>query len=200
MLSIFKKLLPVKWKEKMRSCLYFNGIYKSSPKVFRVVKEGKTLFLSNMIDITHWSKVNIGDNVFIWHFTILDSFNGITIGDDCQIGTRVGIFTHSSHNSIRYYNKSYHDVFFDNHVGRVKGPVKIGKACFIGANSIIMPNTTIGNGCIVAAYSYVQGVFDDYSIIAGNPAKKIGDVRKMDHRHLKKYPELYNEYLKYFEG
>ncbi len=96
MLSIFKKLIPVKWKEKMRSYLYFNGIYKSSPKVFRVVQEEKTLFLS-MIDVTHWSKVNIGDDVFIWHFAILDRFNGITIGSDSQIGTQVGIFTCSSH-------------------------------------------------------------------------------------------------------
>ena len=126
------------------------------------------------------------------------SKHGIKIGNDCQIGTRVGIFTHSSHNSIRYYNKNYNKVPFQEHKGRIKGSVEIGDNTFIGANSIIMPNTKIGKGCIVAGFSYVQGKFDDFSIISGNPAKKVGDVRKIDYKFLKSNPDLIESYLTYF--
>ena len=126
----------------------------------------------------------------------MDSYNNIEIGDGCQIGTRVGLFTHSSHNSIRLYNCDYQNVPFYDHVSRVKGPIYIGKYSFIGANSIIMPNTTIGKGCIVAAFSYVSGNFPDFSIIAGNPAKVIGDVRKIDKRNLDKNPALLKNYQK----
>ena len=61
-----------------------------------------------------------------------------------------------------------------------------------------MPNTKIGKGCIVAGFSYVQGKFDDFSIISGNPAKKVGDVRKIDYKFLKSNPDLIESYLTYF--
>lgn len=198
MKRILKKIIPPTWISGFRSFLYFKGVFGARPKVYCVFRDGKRLFLSNTIDITHWSKLDIGNNVFIWHFTILDTFNGVKIGDNCQIGTRVGIFTHSSHNSIRIYNHKYHDIYFDSHKGRVKGSVEIGANTFVGANSIIMPGTKIGKGCIVGAFSYVSGVFEDFSIISGNPARRIGDVRSVDFKLLKNNPELVDDYLKEF--
>ncbi len=200
MRQFLKKIIPNAVVQKIRNYIYFTGYGVFRPRVFCVIRDGKRLFLSNMIDITHWSKLDIGDNVFIWHFTILDTFNGIKIGNDCQIGTRVGIFTHSSHNSIRIYNSKYHDVHFDSHHGRKRGSVEIGDCTFVGANSIIMPGTKIGRGCIVGAFSYVTGEFDDFAIIAGNPAKKIGDVRPNDLKLLRKNPELIENYLKAFHS
>jgi acetyltransferase-like isoleucine patch superfamily enzyme len=56
-----------------------------------------------------------------------------------------------------------------------------------------MPETTIGKGSIVAAYSYVKGSFPDFAIISGNPAKVVGDTRELDKKYLDENPEL-NEY------
>lgn len=195
---ILKKIIPRTIIDKIRTVLYFLGLTSKFPRVYCIYKNKKRLFVSNFLDVTHWSKLNLGNNVFIWHFTILDTYNGVIIGDDCQIGTRVGIFTHSSHHSIRYYNKEYHDTDCFEHKGRVKGSVEIGKNTFVGANSIIMPNTKIGKGCIVSGFSYVQGDFDDFSIIAGNPARRVGDVRKVDYKFLKSNPEFIDAYLEYF--
>jgi acetyltransferase-like isoleucine patch superfamily enzyme len=199
MKKYIKHLLPSKIIYLIKTKMYFYGMTSRFPRVYDIQINKNKVFLSNYVDVTHWDRLSIGQNVFIWHFTILDSFNGIAIGDDCQIGTRVGIFTHSSHNSIRYYNKDYHNISCYEHMGRIKGAVEIGESTFIGANAIIMPNTKIGKGCIVAGFSYVQGVFDDFSIIAGNPAKKIGDVRKMDLKFLKSNPELEKQYFEYFK-
>ncbi len=58
----------------------------------------------------------------------------------------------------------------------------------------ILPGTKIGKGCIVSAYSLVSGEFPDFSIISGQPAKVIGDTRKMDARYLKESPELQESY------
>jgi len=200
--NFIKFILPMQFVRlminKINGFIYFNGFYKARPKVYTLERDGKKMYLSNIIDVSHWGKLDIGNNVFIWHFTILDTFNGIKIGNDCQIGTRVGIFTHSSHHSIRYYNKKYNEVYFDEHKGRVRGSVEIGDNTFVGANAIIMPNTKIGKGSIVSGFSYVQGEFEDFSIISGNPAKRIGDVRKVDYRFLKLNPELVDSYLEYF--
>jgi acetyltransferase-like isoleucine patch superfamily enzyme len=60
-----------------------------------------------------------------------------------------------------------------------------------------MPSTKIGKGSLIAAYSYVKGEFPDFAIIAGNPAKVIGDTREQDEAILQGNPELksyYNEW------
>jgi len=165
-----------------------------NPRVLRVKINGKQLYLSNTVAISDIDKIEFGDNIFINHQSVLDGFNGIKIGSYCQICVNVGIYTHSSHNSIRLYGDSYFEIPFNNHLGRIKGSVEIGPFCFVGPNSLIMPNTKIGKGCIITAYSYVKGDFPDYSIIGGNPAKVIGDTREQDKKLLEKHPELKEYY------
>ncbi|MBE7636394.1 acyltransferase [Sneathiella sp. P13V-1] len=63
---------------------------------------------------------------------------------------------------------------------------RIGKNCFIGGRSMIMPNVTIGDGCIVGSGAIVTKSVPDNCIIAGNPAKiisrniKTGRYGKLD--------------------
>lgn len=47
---------------------------------------------------------------------------------------------------------------------------RIGKHCFIGARSIIMPGVTIGDQCIVGSGAVVTKDVPSRSIVAGNPA------------------------------
>lgn len=56
--------------------------------------------------------------------------------------------------------------------------VTIGENSFIGAGAIVLPGTTIGKNCIIGAGSVVKGIVEDYSIVAGNPCRVIGDTRK----------------------
>lgn len=49
----------------------------------------------------------------------------------------------------------------------------IGKNCFIGMGAAIQAGTILGEQCIVGANSVVRGVFPDYCVIAGVPAKII---------------------------
>lgn len=49
--------------------------------------------------------------------------------------------------------------------------IHIGRDCFIGARSFILPGTTIGNNCIIGSGSVVSGKIPDNSIYAGNPAR-----------------------------
>jgi maltose O-acetyltransferase len=56
-------------------------------------------------------------------------------------------------------------------------PIIIGNNCWIGTSAIILPGTTLGNNCIVAAGSIVNGEFKDNSLIGGNPAKFIRLVK-----------------------
>ncbi|MBN1115265.1 MAG: acyltransferase [Oligoflexia bacterium] len=58
------------------------------------------------------------------------------------------------------------------------GPVHIKEGAFIGVNSIIMPNVTIGKCAIVAAGSVVTNDVEDFSVVGGNPAKFIKKIRE----------------------
>lgn len=150
--------------------------------------------VSNTTHIGNPEKLTIGDHVFIGHFNFLDASNGLTIGEGCQVTNYISILTHSSHISIRLYGKAYAGA---DMAGYIKGTVVIGAYTFIGPHCVVMPGTKIGKGCIISAYSYVKGEFPDFSIIGGNPAKVVGDTRKLDERFLKQHPELqahYNEW------
>lgn len=142
--------------------------------------------------------MKVGENVFIGNFSFIDGTYDLNIEEGVQIGFCTLVVTHSSHISIRIYGKEYTRRKIDEKIHQT-GKVHIGKYTFIGPHCVIMPNTTIGKGCIVSAYSYVKGDFPDFSIIAGNPAKIIGDTRKLDAKYLEDYPELkefYNEWNK----
>lgn len=79
---------------------------------------------------------------------------GIHIGDESYIVSGAMILTH--------------DFIKDR-----KTNTKIGKKCFIGANSIIMPGVTIGDSVIVGSGAVVTKDIPSGCIAVGNPAKII---------------------------
>ena len=47
----------------------------------------------------------------------------------------------------------------------------IGENCFIGIGAAIQAGTVLGKQCIVGANSVVKGIFPDYCVIVGSPAR-----------------------------
>ncbi|MDD4488937.1 MAG: hypothetical protein PHD30_00355, partial [Paludibacter sp.] len=60
----------------------------------------------------------------------------------------------------------------------MKGNILIKRYAQIGANCIIMPGVTIGEGVAIGAMSFVNGSLDPWGVYAGIPVKKIKDRRK----------------------
>ena len=62
--------------------------------------------------------------------------------------------------------------------GAVIHGATIGRNCLVGMNAVIMDNVQLGDECIVGALSFIKAdeVFENRSLIVGNPAKKIKDV------------------------
>jgi acetyltransferase-like isoleucine patch superfamily enzyme len=48
---------------------------------------------------------------------------------------------------------------------------RIGKNCFIGGSSLILPGVEIGDNCVVGAGSVVTKSVPPRSVVAGNPAR-----------------------------
>jgi len=125
--------------------------------------EGTSIYDSSII----MGEVNVGKNVWIGPFTLLEGINGkITIGDNCNISAGVQIYTHDS--------SMY--VISEGKVPFKKGDVCIGNNTYIGSMSVIKENINIGNYCIVGAGSFVNKDVPDNSVAFGTPAKIVGKI------------------------
>ena len=116
------------------------------------------------------AKISIGNNTRI-HGSCLHAYKSIEIGSNCLIAANCQIFDGSGH-----------DTYLDDPSKRastrgVVKPITIGNNCWIGTSTIILPGTILGNNCIVAAGSVLNGEFKDNSLIGGNPGKFIKLVK-----------------------
>lgn len=56
------------------------------------------------------------------------------------------------------------------------GEITVGNNVFIGMGALILPNVNIGNNCIVGANAVVTRSVADGTIVAGNPARVVGQT------------------------
>lgn len=103
--------------------------------------------------------MNIGRRVRISLKANIDKTNpkGIHIGDDSYIAFDVAILTHDMS------RLTHQDVY-------------IGKCCFIGARSIILPGVSVGDHSVVGAGSVVTKNVPANTLVAGNPAKVVRHI------------------------
>ena len=138
----------------------------------------------------------LADHVFIGQFNFLDAAGGLRVDEGAQITNFVSIVTHSSHRAVRLMGRTYatHAAPAHERPGYVLGSVHIGAYAFIGPHSLIEAGSCIGKGAVVCAYSQVRGDVPDFAIVAGQPARVVGDVRTRDAALLAQYPEMAAHY------
>lgn len=182
-LAFFLKYFVLKFK--YRGKIWFRGVpaiyaFKDSQIIINCAGGGGKIIifshpLSNMIGLTQrviivakfGGKIVINEGVCMSGCTIY-SMDSITIGKNTDIGAGCKIIDNDFHPLP--YSQRYPVEQMDK---IKKRPINIGEGCFIGANSIILKGTTLGNNCVVGAGSVVSGTWPDNSIIAGNPARLI---------------------------
>ena len=113
------------------------------------------------------SEMVIGDDTWIGQFCYINSAGGIKIGSKVGIGPCVKIMTSRHGEEGRDVPVLLCDLEF--------APVTLEDETDIGIGAIILPGVTIGRGAIVGAGAVVTRNVEPYSIVAGVPARKIGD-------------------------
>lgn len=121
---------------------------------------GRASSIHRLCRFFHIGKLTIGDNSTINFGCFLDNRRGIYIGNNVGIAHNTKIYTLG------------HDI--NDPSFKTKGaPVYIKDNSFIFSNSLIMPGVTIGEGAVVLAGSVVTKNVEPWTVIGGNPAKKI---------------------------
>ncbi len=106
---------------------------------------------------------------------------GVTIEDEVFIGHGV-MFTND-----RYPRAVNDDGTLQTEADWTVVPTHVKRRAAIGSNVTIMAGVTIGESALVGAGAVVTRDVADYSIVAGVPARVVGDVR--DRRRPKLEPE-----------
>lgn len=129
-------------------------------------KRGRNVKIWDGIHIDSPSKLEMGDDVSINRNCVINAGGGVTIGSGTLIGPNVTIYSQ---------NHSYKEKTIEIRLqGYERKAVIIGTDVWIASNAILLPGVIIGNGCVIAAGSVVTHSMPPYTIVAGVPAKVIG--------------------------
>ena len=159
-------------------------------------KMGNNVLISDKSSIYGASRIELGDNVRIDDFCILSAGDGgIEICDNVHIAcyssllgngkikmckfsglsSRVSVYSSTDDYTGNYMtNPTVHKDF----TNVMSGDVTLGEHVIIGAGSVILPNVNLAKGVAVGALSLVTRGFEEFTIIAGSPAKRIKDRSK----------------------
>ncbi|PZP43133.1 MAG: acyltransferase [Pseudopedobacter saltans] len=163
---------------------FVNFTYGLFPPIFRRyylrvygMKLGKSSTIHRKAVFFHIGNLEIGKNSIVNFGCYLDNRRGIFIGNNVGIAHNTKIYT---------LGHDLNDPEF-----KTKGAaVRIEDNAFIFSNCLIMPGVTIKEGAVVLAGSVVTKDVEAYTIVGGNPVKKIRD-RSKEISYIKNYSYLF---------
>lgn len=149
--------------------------------------------LGNGVVIYHPDQVNlygcvIGDGTKIGTFVEIQK--DVHIGSNCKISSHTFICSGVSTDDgvfighgVMFTNDLYpravnDDGSLQTEADWVCVPTRIGARAAIGSNATILAGITIGEGALVGAGAVVTRDVPAYAIVAGIPAKVVGDTRR----------------------
>src|SRR5262245_48286319 len=122
--------------------------------------EGSSIYAISYV----YGDVQVGSNVWIGPYTILDGTGGLSIGDWCSVSAGVQIFSHDT-------------VARAVSGGRAepsRAPVSIGERTYIGSQTVVAKGVQIGAGSVIGAGSFVHRSIPAGSYAVGRPCRVIG--------------------------
>lgn len=127
-----------------------NGVV-SLQRGVRVVVDSGELAIGHSTNVNGLSKILVAESV--------------RIGSECTFSWEVQIL-----------DNDFHAMTQNGKEKPSKGPIVIGDRVWVGTGAIILKNVTIGDGAVIAAGAVVNRNVPANSIVAGLPAKVVGEV------------------------
>ena len=109
-------------------------------------------------------RLEIGKGSIVGDNAILDARCGLVIGRHVNISSNVSIYT---------LQHDYRDRKFHCNVEQRRMKVEIGDRVWLGANVIVLPGVTIGEGAVCCAGAVIAKDVPPFSVMAGIPAQQV---------------------------
>lgn len=147
--------------------------------------------LADIEDSVRGTRIEVGANSVIDSFVKIKPAGGsgdVSIGEWCvinsgcvlytgngiRIGNQVAIASNCTFAPVNHAYKDRHQPIRTQGFLPSKGGVIVEDDVWIGANCVLLDGTVLRKGSVVAAGAIVRGEVEAYTIVAGQPAKKIG--------------------------
>jgi acetyltransferase-like isoleucine patch superfamily enzyme len=153
-----------------KKCIIDVGVYFYGP---RNIEIGDYCWVDTGVRLEGMlGSISIGKRVHIAPYTIIGARSAVVVEDYAGIAAGVRIYSgsevpiaglHMSGPMIPEKFKSFETK-----------PILIQKSAFVGANAVLLPGASLGEGSILGALSFLKENIPDWEIWAGLPAKKIG--------------------------
>lgn len=141
-------------------------IERISPNVVLEFNKGSSVVLGKKIRVHSGSKLKvrpeaelvIEDNVKINYYCIIACQCKIEIGEGTEFGPSVYLYDHD-HDYKKGLDSNSNEEKFKT------APIKIGKNCWVGANTVILRGTTIGDNSVIGAGCVLRGNYPANSVV-----------------------------------
>jgi len=152
---------------------------------------GRDVRISDKASIYGAARISIGDNVRIDDFCVISAGEGgvrigshihiaiysslvgaasITLGNFCNISSRVSIYSSSDDYSGQYMTSP---VVGEPFTRVNNSPVRLDRHVIVGSGSVILPGAHLEQGVAIGALSLVSSYCEEFGIYAGVPARRI---------------------------
>lgn len=135
------------------------------------IEIGARAQIARGVIIESWGgRVRLGAGIYVGPYSVIYGHGGVDIGDDTLVAMHVTIVS-SNHalpplgRSIQYQPDELR-------------PTRIGRDVWLGAGAVVLGGVNIGDGCVVGAGAVVTKDIPAGMIVAGVPARVIGQRPK----------------------
>jgi acetyltransferase-like isoleucine patch superfamily enzyme len=160
------KIMLLGWVGHIPSHIIRNNLYRLAG-----VSIGKGSTIHMWANFYQPRNVSIGNDTIIGNHCFLDGRSKISIGNHTDVASEVMIYN-SEH--------KIDSIGFEAH----EEPVSIGDYVFIGPRAIILPGVSLAKGSVVAAGAVVTKSVAEFEIVAGVPAKVIGERKNKNPKYI----------------
>ncbi|WP_323772749.1 acyltransferase [Alcanivorax sp.] len=137
---------------------------------------GPKVWISHGVEIETSAMISVGAGTSIQRRATING--SVKIGEGCILAPNVFIssgthpFREIPELTIREQERLIREK--KGSLDSLNRPIEIGSDCWLGINVVVCPGVRIGEGVVIGANSVVTSDVEDFSVVAGIPATKIG--------------------------